>query len=443
MVSEAPKGLLRQLSLADATMLIVSSVIGVGIFFTPGSVAKAAPTPLLFFGAWICGGVISLLGALSNAELGVMYPEAGGDYVYLREAFHSVIAFVFGWLSFSMVYAGSVATLAVGVGEGIGQFYPLSGSAKTGIALFSVLVVTLLHARDVKTGAWVNTSTGLLKVAAILAVACMAPVIGTYSPLLATTGRDTITLASFGSALAPVIFSYSGWNASVVVAGELKDPSRTIPRSLFLGIGITVFVYVTVNAGYLFALPMATLARTVNVGEVASRALFGEAGGAVASMVILLSVIGSLNANAILGPRVLFRMAEDGLFFRHAATVRGRGNAPHVAVWVQGGIAAVFVIGFRRLSSVLEATTFGIVLATIADTCALLVLRRTKPAVPRAYRAWGYPWLPAIYISINLAIGTSMVIGSPKETGAAVLLLLGGIPLYFFFRMRRRIAESG
>lgn len=440
---EAPRGLLRQLSLADAVMLIVSSVVGVGIFFTPGSVAASAQTPVLFFLAWIGGGAISLLGALANAELGVMYPEAGGDYVYLREAFHSSVAFLFGWLSFSMVYAGSVATLAVGVGEGVGQFYPLSGSAKTTLALLSVLAVTLLHARDVKTGAWVNTATGALKVVAILAVACSAPFIGAYSPLLPNAERGEITVASLGGALAPVIFSYSGWNASVIVAGELKDPSRTIPRSLFFGLGITVVVYLAVNAGYLFALPMATLARTVNVGEASARALFGASGGTLAASVILLSVVGCLNANAILGPRVLYRMAEDGLFFRQAASVRGAGNAPHVAVWVQGALAAAFVVGFRRLTSVLEATTFGIVLATIADTSALFVLRRVKPRVPRPYRAWGYPWLPAFYIAINCAIGASMLIGSPKETGTAMVLLLSGLPLYFFFRSRREMAARG
>lgn len=436
MVEPGRTGLLRQLSLADATMLIVSSVIGVGIFFTPASVAKAAPTPALFFGAWVLGGAISLLGALANAELGAMYPEAGGDFVYLRDAFHPLIGFLFGWLSFSMVYAGTVATLSVGVAEGIAQFVPMSPYAKSAVALVSVGALGALHSRDVRSGAWVNMITGALKLSAILAVALLAPMLGKHSPLAPNLAPESVTFASLGATFAPVIFSYAGWNASVVVAGELKDPSRTIPRSLFLGLAITTAIYLLVNAGYLFALPFGEVARSPNVGEAASRALFGPAGGNITAAVILLSIVGCLNSNAILGPRVLFRMAEDGLFFRAATRVRGTGNAPHVAVWVQSGIAAIFVVGFRTLSSVLEATTFAIVIATIADTLALYVLRARRPDHPRPYRAWGYPWLPAIYIGANAAIGISMALGSPKEVGVATLLLFSGLPLYFFFRRR-------
>lgn len=433
----------RVLSLRDATMLVVSSVIGVGIFLTPGGVAKLLPEPGWFCAAWLAGGVLALAGALANAELGAMFPRAGGNYVYLRAAYHPMAGFLVGWLSFFAIFAGTVATLALGFTISLGSFVTLGPTSKLVVAIAVIWIATIVNAYATRAGARLNTVTGYLKVAALVVIVFVGPIIGhgraAPSPL-ETSG--VATLSGFGVALSPVLFSYLGWNASVYVAGEIESPGKNLPRSLFLGLGICTAFYLLVNGTYIYALGMKALSSDQGppVGFAAGKVLFGASGSDVVAAIMLVSIFGCLNANVLVGPRIAYAMATDGLFFRGAARLSATSQTPWIAVVVQATMATALVLVFNKFSKALDYTTFAIVVATIADTSALYVLRFRDPERARPYRAAGYPWVPALYILANLAIAFSMVRAKPVECLTSLGVLLAGAPVYLLFVARRREA---
>ncbi len=427
-----------QLSLTDATLLVVSSVIGVGIFLTPGAVADALPTPTLFLAAWLAGGLLSLAGALANAELGAMFPHAGGNYVYLREAWHPRAGFVVGWLSFFVIYAGTAATLAVGFADGIAGFVEVGSGGRTVIAVAATLAMSAVHHRGVRLGAFLNNTTAGLKILALLGLAVAGPLLGQAPPppTAPPSPGDGATAAGFALALAPILFSYLGWNASVFVASEIRRPSRNLPLSLFLGLGISTVVYLLVNASYLHALPIETMRGETRVGEAAARVFFGDAGGAVAAVLILGSIVSCLGATVMVGPRIAYAMAIDGLFFRATGSVHRLYTTPHAAIWGQAATAIALIVMLKRFPSVLDYTTFAIVLATMADTAALYLLRRSQPDRPRPYRAWGYPLLPALYLVANAAIAVVMLWNRPLECLTALAVTATALPAYEWFVRR-------
>ena len=431
--------LVRELSAGDATMLVVSSVIGVGIFLTPGTVAELLPHPGVFLAAWVVGGLLSLAGALANAELGAMYPHAGGDYVYLREAYHRFAGFTVGWLTFFVIYAGTVATLAVGIGEGLGGFLALGESEKILIAIAVILASSWVNYAGVRTGARVNNVTAYFKIFALIAVAIVGFAVGhgsTEHLVPVPRGTEGLSIGAFGLALSPVLFTYLGWNASVYVASEIRDPGRNVPRSLFAGLLVCTGIYLFINTLYLYALPIDALRQEVRVGEVAARALFGDAGGTIAAALVLASVVGCLNATILVGPRIAYAMALDGLFFRGVDRVHATHRTPHVAIVAQALAAIGLVLLLRSFPSVLDYTTFAIVLATMADITALYALRWRQPDRPRPYRAWGYPLVPALYLIANGGIATALMIGRPLECISALLVAATAIPAYLFLTRR-------
>lgn len=430
----------RRLRLFDAVWLVVASVIGSGIFLTPGRVAELVPDVGLIFLAWFAGGLLSLAGALANAEMGAMFPRAGGDYVYLREAFHPLAGFLVGWLSFTVIFSGTIATLAAGAAEGLAHFVPLSPSAQVGVAIGLVGAFTLLNARSLRLGADLNNLAAIAKVVALVAFAVLGPVVGAGSVrhFCAGEGTGPAGPAAFGLALSPVLFSYLGWNATIYVAGEIREPGRNLPRSLFLGLGLCTGVYLVVNAVYLYALPLPELRGVVNVGEAAARELFGPGSGDLVAGFVLLSILGTLHATVLVGPRIAYAMARDGLFFRVAERVHPTWQTPGAALVVQGGIAVGLLLVLRTFPSALDYTTFAIVLATLADVAALYRLRHRRPGLPRPYRAWGYPVVPGLYLVANGAIAWAMLAGRPFECAVGLVMLAAGVPLYFAFRRAGR-----
>ncbi len=430
----------RELTFLDATMLVVSSVIGVGIFLTPGTIADILPAPGLILAAWIAGGVLSLAGALANAELSAMYPHAGGDYVYLREAYHPAAGFLVGWLSFFVIYAGTVATLATGFAEGLDHFVPLGPAGKVVAAVLITLASSWINYVGVRVGARVNNVTAAIKIVALIGLAVIGPLLGAGSlahlrPLL--PDLSAVPATPFGLALSPVLFSYLGWNASVYVASEIHDPGRTIPRSLFTGLALCTAIYLVVNLAYLYALPVEQLRGNNRVGETVAGVFFGSAGGAIGAVLILASIVSCLNATILVGPRIAYAMALDRLFFGGVDRVHLLYQTPHVAIAVQGLTAVALVVVLQSFPSVLDYTTFAIVLATMADTTALYALRRRQPDRPRPYRAWGYPLVPGLYLVANTLIALAMVRGRPAECGIALAVAATGLPFYLWFARRR------
>lgn len=434
-----PRDLLdRKLGPFDAAMLVVASVIGAGIFFTPGQVAALLPVPGFILAAWAVGGLLSLAGALANAELGAMYPRAGGDYVYLREAFHPVAGFLVGWMTFFAIYAGTIAALALAFAEGLGGRLGLGEGGVLGLAVAVTLAVSALNYVGVHWGARANNVTSLLKITALLAFVVIGPFTGMGDPDRLWSARgvqaaDGIAWSDFGRALSPILFTYLGWNASVYVASEIRSPGRNVPRSLFLGLGICAGVYLAVNAVYLYALPMEQLREVHDAGEAAGLALFGPVGGTLVGMFVLVSVLGTLNATVLVGPRIAYAMALDGLFFPAVDRVHAGFRTPTVAIVLQAGVSVALLVLLRGFPSALDFTVFGILLATSADVLALYRLRAVQPGRPRPYRAWGHPWVPGLYLAANGGIAVAMAIGSPFECAASVILLAAGLPFYRAF----------
>jgi APA family basic amino acid/polyamine antiporter len=247
----------------------------------------------------------------------------------------------------------------------------------------------------------------------------------------------SFSLLAFGMAMSPILFSYLGWNASVYVASEIRDPDRNLPLSLFVGLAICTGLYLCVNGIYLFALPIAELAGVDDAGRAAALALFGPIGGKLVSAFVLLSVLGTLNATALVGPRIAYAMALDGLFFRGADRVAVGLHTPHVAIGVQGLAAAGILLVLRNFPSALDFTTFAIVVATMADSIALFRLRATQPDGRRPYRVWGYPFVPAAYLVANFGVAVALFWGRPLESSMGVLLLAAAIPFYLGFVRNR------
>jgi APA family basic amino acid/polyamine antiporter len=419
-------------------MLVISSVIGVGIFLTPGAIAELLPAPGWMLAAWLVGGALSLAGALANAELGAMYPHAGGDYVYLREAYHPVAGFLAGWLSFFVIYAGTVATLAVGFAEGLAYFLPIGAGGRTALAVAITVATSWINYVGVRTGARVNNVTAAIKLVALAGLAVVGPLLGGgdaahFRPFLP---EAAVSWAAFGLALSPVLFSYLGWNASVYVASEIHDPHRNVPASLFAGLGVCTVIYLVVNLAYVYALPLGALRGNPGVGEAAAQAFFGGVGGALAAGLILASIVSCLNATILVVPRIAYAMALDGLFFRGVDRVHAANQTPHVAIVAQALTAIALIVLLERFPSVLDYTTFAIVLATMADTTALYALRRRHPRRPRPYRAWGYPVVPALYLLANGGIAVAMLRGRPVECAIALAVAATGLPFYFWFARR-------
>jgi APA family basic amino acid/polyamine antiporter len=410
-------------------------VIGAGIFFSPGRVAELLPHPGWIFAAWAVGGLLSLAGALANAELGAMFPRAGGDYVYLREAFHPVAGFLVGWLTFFAIYAGTVAALSAAFAEGVASRVGLGSGATLALAVGVTVFVSLINYTGVRWGARANNLTSVLKIAALVAFVLIAPIAGggEGGRLLAAADGGSFSLSAFGLAMSPVLFTYLGWNASLYVASEIRDPGRTIPRSLFLGLGMCGVLYLLINAVYLYAIPMETLRGVSNAGALAAETLFGPVGGTIVAVFVLVSVLGALNAHVLVGPRIAYALAIDGLFFKGVDRVHSHYGTPTIAIAVQCFVAIAVLLLLRSFPRALDFTTFAILLATMADMLALFHLRRTQPERPRPYRAWGYPVLPAVYLLATGSIAVAMLFGRPLESAASAGLLLLGLPFYWFF----------
>jgi APA family basic amino acid/polyamine antiporter len=416
-------------------MLVVSSVIGVGIFVTPGAVAARLPDPSLFLLVWVVGGALSLAGALANAELGTLYPRAGGDYVYLREAFHPAAGFLVGWLSFFIIYTGTIATLATGFAESLAIFVPLGPAERIAVAVFVTLATSWVNHRGLRLGATFNTWTAWAK---ILTLAFFVIVGFAMTPTPPSAGvplaASTPVLLGFTLALSPILFSFLGWNAPVFVGSEIHDPERTLPRALFVGLAICTGLYLVTNAVYLHAMPVDVLATQSSAGSAAAHSLFGPLGGSLTSGLILLSILGCLNASVLVGPRIGYAMAIDGLFFRGADKIHPEHGSPHIAIWIQAAGACLIILVLRSFPNILDYTTFAIVLATIADVAALYALRRRLPKRHRPYRAWGYPLVPAFYIVANLIIAAALLWARPFECAIALAVLASGLPFYRWFQ---------
>ncbi len=449
---------LRRLGLLDTSFLVIGAVVGSGIFMTPGLIAAGLPSPGLLLTVWLAGGMITLCGALSFAELGAMYPQAGGQYVYLREAYGPGAAFLFGWAFFGFIMCGGLAALAVAFAEFVGSFVPalstghilvafkaagLSYNLSAGqiVAAVSLLALTFLNSFGIRSGAMVQNLLTVFRLGTVAALVGLGVLFGAktggvnFHPLFPPGPAFPAVLKPLGLALVAVFWTYDGWYSVNCTAEEIRDPERTIPRGLTLGVLAVTGIYVLVNFVYLLALPLERIKGVVRVGELAASALFGGGGAALFSALVMVSVFGCLNANILFGPRVFYAMARDGHFFRAMGRLGPRSRVPTGALWGQAAWSAVLCLS-GTYQSLYEYMVFALLLFFAATGLAVFVLRRKMPGTVRPYRTWGYPVVPWIFIVVSLAVFASIVISQPLKSLVGAGLLAAGFPVYLVWKAR-------
>jgi APA family basic amino acid/polyamine antiporter len=430
-------GLQRRLGPIDAAAIVISNVIGGGIFFVPVIVAQLVPRPSALLGVWAAGGALAFAGAMAYAELGAMRPHAGGEYVYIREAYGPLAAFLTGWTSFIAGFSGAIAASAVALAGYVDHFVPLDPRARTVVALGAVLAFTLVHVRGLGPGRFLQNFLALLKLSAIvvLIAAGFGAARGHFANL---TGGDHATAVGWGLALVPVMFTYSGWNAAAYVAEEVRDPHRNVPLSLALGTIAVVVLYLALNALFLYAMPVSRLAALPGGSLMDSVAenLFGTAGGNLLAIFALVSIAASISAMVLAGPRVYYAMARDGVFVRAAGDVHPRFRTPAAAIVAQGAWSGVLVLS-GTLSQLVAYTGFAVVLFAGIAVSAVFVLRQRRPDDARPFRALGYPWAPAIFVLASAAMVVNEIWRNPRPALAGIALIVAGIPIYYLVRGRR------
>lgn len=451
--------LLRALGTKTATAIVVGNVIGSGIFYKPGTIAAEAGDFQLILIAWILGGCVCLLGALAFAELAVMLPQAGGIYVYLREAFGRPVAFLFGWSEFLFSRPASTGALAVAF---IGSLSMAMGWEQTAglsamqlsAAMLLIAVMAWVNVMGVVWGGRVQSVTTLLK-AGFLAIVGLSPFLlmlaGFYqidfSNYATTTPPRTEALGvRFGVVLLAVMWAYNGWHGITPVAEEIREPQRNIPRALFAGVGILITLYLLANFAYHAVLPMDKMAAAgKHASEEAVRQLLGGVGAILMGAVVMCSTFGTVNSNLLISPRVPFAMGRDGVFFKQLGWVHVNYRTPAAAIIVQATMAGVLVMAsgvFVQLGTVSNNTSvfdmltdfvvFGSSIFYLLAVVGVFVLRYKHPEWSRPYRTWGYPVVPALFVLFYLWFLTQVYLGKPFEAKAGIGLILIGFPVYWF-----------
>lgn len=477
----SPVVLQRRLGLPTAVAVVVGTVIGSGIFFKPGGIAADAGSFPLIFAMWVFGGIVCILGALCFAELGTMFPHAGGLYVYLREAYGRPVAFLFGWSEFAFGKPASIGALSVAF---VGSLFKVAGRQTLpgnevahmlqDLGLVFVLVVGLawINVRGVHWGARVAFAITLVKIVFV-------GLVGVIPFVLTLAGQDAVRAANYASTITPaqptlwtqataallaVSWAYHGWHGLTPLGEEIRDPQRNLPRGLLGGVGIVMALYLGANLAYYGAMSMSQMAAAKNhAAEQMLTNLLGPVGAAAMAAVIICSTFGAINANLLEAPRISFAMGRDRVFFRHLGLVHSAYGTPSVAIvataamaliavtlvamakLVAGGIDAstmTWAFGRRLMESVQRGTVFDLLTNFVVFSStvffvlcvlAVFVLRRTRPDLPRPYRTWGYPWVPRAFLAINIPFLFATWNSNPAEALAGLAVLAVGLPVYFVF----------
>jgi APA family basic amino acid/polyamine antiporter len=432
----------RALGPFDATMIVIGGIIGSGIFINPYIVAQRLNSAELVIGAWVAGAVIALIGALCYAELGAMLPSAGGQYVYLRDAYHPLIAFLYGWALLFMIESGAMAAVAMTFAEYAVRLVTdqphasvIGAGGIRAIAIGAIVFLSIINYLGVIPG------SRLLNVFVVLKVAALAVLIAAglfFSGVLdasrqvAAPGSEGSLLA-FGAALIPIVFAYGGWQNANYVAEEIKDPRRILPLCLLLGTALVALVYVTINIAYLKAVGLGGLAATTTPASDAARLLFGAAGDRFVTAAIAISTFGFLNLCVLAPTRVYYAMAADGAFFPQVARLHPRYQTPSLAIVLQSTWAIALTLT-GTYGQLLDYVVFADWIFFGLTVASVFVFRRTMPDAPRPFRTWGYPITPALFVLAAIAIVISVVRVSPLQSAIGAGLMIAGIPAFYYWK---------
>ena len=423
-------------------MLVVGGIICSGIFFTPSETAKELPTAGWVLVVWALGGVVAFAGALTYAELGALIPDAGGAYVYIREAFGALPAFLYGWMSLLLIASGAIAAVALGFAGYVAHFTPLDAGAQLGVAGVTIAGLAVINYLGVKPGAVVQNVMTVAKIAAlgilILGGALLWGRLGSPPPVAHPPLPRSTIVAGLAAAFVPVLFTIGGWQQMNMVAGEIRDPGRNIPRALAIGIAIVVVCYLGANAAYLRALGRDGLAASTAVAADTATRMFGPAGATFIALAAMISIFGFVNVTILANSRIVYAMARDGLFIDAAARVHPRFGSPHVAIVVMAVWSiALLALSGGNLGALLSGVVFADWIFFGLGAASVFVLRRSMPNAERPYRTLGYPAVPAFFV---LAAVTGIVSSFYKSLRMSLLgsaLVAAGIVVYLALRRRR------
>jgi len=456
--SEKPS-LVRGLNLLDSVLLLVSGIIGSSIFLTAKDIAGPLPNPKLFFLVWVLGGVISLCACVAFAELGSMFPDSGGQYIYLREAYGDLVAFLYGWMLFAVANGGTIAALSVASAAYMGNIIPaisqehvvfrLAGMPFTrshAVGLALIVVLTCVNVFGLRWGALLQNVSTWTKFIAMAVFVVLGFVIGKgqWSNFTAQTpGGLTMGLSpgqlisALGVGLIAVFWAYDGWVYITWVAGEVKEPRRNVPLAMVLGVLAVGAIYLAMNMVYVYALPLSEIAKHETIAHAAAAKLFSPGAALWLSAMIAISCFSAAAACTLSGSRVYLAMAQDGVFFRRMAMIHPKWRTPALSLVGQGIWAAVLTMS-GRYDQLYTYVIFGMVLSYTLTVIGLFVLRWKKPDIPRPYRCTGYPWLPGIYVLVGVAWTLNTIIQRPTEAfwGAAIVAI--GVPGYLYWKRSNR-----
>jgi APA family basic amino acid/polyamine antiporter len=441
----------RRLGPFDAAAIVVSNVIGGGIFFIPIIVAGLLSDARGILFVWTLGGALAFAGAMAYAELAALRPRAGGEYVYIREAYGPAAGFLSGWTSFVAGFSGAIAVNAIALADYTGRFVPAAAddtplltipipliplivSPKTLVALTAIGALTFVHVRGLRLGRVVQNALAGVKVSALLVFVALGFSFGQGVPSQ-IVAPGTIGLAPILLALIPVMFTYSGWNAGAYVAEEVRDPERNVPLALGLGTLAVIMLYLGLNALFLYALSPTELAAVPGarlVDTVADR-LFGVVAGGILAAFSIVSYAASTSAMMIAGPRVYFAMARDGVFPSTAGEIDATSHAPVHAIIAQAIWSGVLVLS-GTLSQLVNYTGFTVVLFSATAVAAVFVLRRRQPSQQRPFSAWGYPWAPATFVIASALMLANVIWSSPGTSAVGLAVIAAGLPVYWWMR---------
>jgi len=446
--------LVRGLSLLDSVLLLISGIIGSSIFLTAKDIAGPLPHPMLFLLVWVIGGVISLFGCVAFAELGSMFPESGGQYVYLREAYGDLVAFLYGWMLFSVANGGSIAALSVASAAYTGQVFPMVSQEHVILSLFGIsltrahvfalfLIAALTYANVVglRWGALLQNVSTWTKFAAMAAFVVLGFAIGkgdwshfhAHGVGLSMGLHPGQFLSAFGVALIAVYFAYDGWVYITWVAGEVKEPRRNVPLAMVLGVIVVGVIYMAMNMTYLYAMPLGAIAQHETIAHAAAVALFSPRVAVWLSLLIAVSCFSAAATCTLSGARVYLAMAQDGVFFKRMAVIHPKWRTPAFSLIGQGIWAAVLTIS-GRYDQLYTYVIFGMVLSYTLTVIGMFLLRWRRPEIPRPYRCTGYPWLPAIYVLVGVAWTLNTIITRPTEALWGAGIVLAGVPGYLYWK---------
>jgi basic amino acid/polyamine antiporter, APA family len=454
--------LIRGLGLLDSVLLLVSGVIGSSIFLTAKDIAGPLPHPVLFLLVWVLGALISLCACFAFAELGSMFPDSGGQYIYLREAYGDLIAFLYGWMLFAVANGGSIAALSVASAAYVGQVFPVVSQervvfAVVGIAvtrahvlaLVLIAILTYVNVVGLRWGALLQNVSTWTKYTAMAAFVILGLAIGkgSWSNFQAHGASLTMGLgpaqliSALGVGLIAVFWAYDGWVYITWVSGEVKNPRRNVPLAMVLGVLAVGVIYVAMNVTYVYALPLKEIARHETIAHAAATALFSPGAAVWLSLMIAIACFSAAATCTLSGARVYMAMAQDGVFFKRMADVHPRWRTPAFSLIGQGVWAAVLTLS-GRYDQLYTYVIYGMVLSYTLTVIGLFWLRWKRPEIPRPYRCTGYPWLPAIYVVIGTAWTLNTIITRPAQAfwGTAIIVL--GVPGYLYWKRRSRKTEA-